>query len=388
MLTPTGCAGRRRRLWEALPEPCNALVLGDPQSLVYFANFAPSPFEFRSSDAGAVLVLQPDRATLIGDWMGKAYLDQSHVDEVVAPIWYDGRHSAPHRKAQLVETARGVLRDMPGARIGLEAASVPAGLVGALRDERPGLHVVEVEKIVRTLRRAKDPDEVELIRRSARAGEAGHAAALGQVEPGMTELDVFTLVQRAATEAAGMQVWVYGDFTSGSRCETERGGPPTLRTIDAGDLFLLDFSVVVHSYRADFANTFVVGGEPTKRRADLYSACQDALALVEWTALRPGTHARDVDRVVRRTFQLEGLERYFTTHSGHGIGLSHPEPPFLVAESDETLAVGDVVAVEPGLYVPAVGGMRFERNYLITPDGFECLTNHALTLEQTGRTSR
>src|SRR5262249_37283595 len=154
--------------------------------------------------------------------------------------------------------------------------------------------------------------------------------------------------------------------------------------IEPGDLFLLDFSVVVHGYRADFTNTFVVGGEPTKRQRELYSACQDALALVEGTALRPGALARDVDRVVRQAFALAGLAWYFTTHSGQGIGLSHPEPPFLVAGSDETLAVGDVVAVEPGLYVPGVGGMRFERNYLITPDGFECLTNHRLTLERGG----
>ena len=64
-----------------------------------------------------------------------------------------------------------------------------------------------------------------------------------------------------------------------------------------------------------------------------------------------------------------GWTQYFTSHTGHGLGLGHPEPPYIVPESTDTLQAQDVVALEPGLYVPGVGGMRFERNYLITADG-------------------
>jgi Xaa-Pro aminopeptidase len=373
MLTASGCAARRERLWEALPQPCDALILGDPQSLIYFANYAPSPFVFRSYDAAALLVLQPGKATLIADRMVRAYLDRAHVDEVIAPVWYDGHSSAPHRKALLVDTANDVLAAVQGGRFGVESASLPAGIRGSW--------TFALEETVRALRRAKDPDEIELIRRSVRAGEAGHAEALERVEPGMTELDVFCLVQAAVNRAAGEQVMVYGDFASGPRCATDKGGPPTLRRIEPGDLFLLDFSVVVHGYRADFTNTFVVGGEPTDRQRELFAACLDALDAGE-AMLRPGTRGRDVHEAVRRSFAARGLDHAFTTHSGHGLGLSHPEPPFFVRESRDTLAAGDVVALEPGLYVPGVGGMRFEHNYLITPDGLERLTHHRLTLEQ------
>ena len=72
----------------------------------------------------------------------------------------------------------------------------------------------------------------------------------------------------------------------------------------------------------------------------------------------------------------------YPSHTGHGLGLSHPEPPYFVPESDETVVAGDVVAIEPGLFVKGVGGMRFERNYLVTSEGFENLTHHKLTLEQ------
>ena len=380
MLTASGCAARREKLWAALPGPCDALILGDPQSLIYLANYAASPFVFRTIDAGALLVLTPGRSVLVADRMVHSYLDQAHVDEVVAPVWYDGKHPAPHRKLLLVATALDVLGRISGARFGIEAADVPAGVALGLRDARPAIAWVELATILRELRRAKDPDELALIRRSVIAGEAGHAAALARVRPGMTELDAYLLIAAAATEAAGEQVSIYGDFVSGPRCETERGGPPSNRVIEAGDLFLLDYSVVVHGYRADFTNTFTVDGHPTDAQRRLFEACLEAMQAGE-SALHAGTTGRAVDRAVKAALAARGLEHAFPSHSGHGLGLSHPELPYLVAESDQELIVGDVVALEPGLYIPGIGGMRFEHNYLITADGPERLTHHRLTLE-------
>ena len=98
MLTTEGCAARRQRLWDALPRRAIALILGDPQHLIYFANYEQSPFVFRSNDAGALLVLEPGKATLVADSMLGPFLAQAHVDEVVAPDWYNGKTSAPHRQ--------------------------------------------------------------------------------------------------------------------------------------------------------------------------------------------------------------------------------------------------------------------------------------------------
>ena len=380
MLTGAGCATRRQRLWDAFPGPCDALILSDPQSLIYFANYAVSPFVFRACDAGAILVLRPGRATLVADSMVKPYLDRAHIDDVVAPVWYDAKHSAPHRRTKLMDVALGVLQSERLDRVGVEAASVPSGMIEGL-GAAPA--TVALETIIRKMRRAKDADEVALIRRSVAAGEAGFAAALRGLTPGMTELQAYLLVQNAAIEAAGEQVMVYGDFASGPRCETDRGGPPTARRIETGDLFLLDYSVIVHGYRADFTNTFAVGGGPTEAQCGLFRVCLEALTAAE-AALKPGVPARAVDRAVRTVLDAHGLGHASPSHTGHGLGLSHPEPPYLVGESDETVEVGDVVAIEPGVYVPGVGGMRFERNYLVTPGGFECLTRHELTLDQAG----
>jgi Xaa-Pro aminopeptidase len=379
MLTHEGCAARRARLWQALPAPCDVLILGDPKHLIYFANYAPSPFAWRSVDATALLLLEPDRATIVADNLVQPFLDRAQVEEVVAPIWYEMKRSASHRQGVPVRSALDRLAGRSTRRIGVEMATVPAGLIEGLRASSPGLEIVDLDPIIRPLRRAKDPDELDLIRLAIRAGEAGHAAALSQVVPGMTELDAYLIVQEAAIRAAGEPVLVYGDFATGSRTERERGGPPTSRPIERGDLLILDFSVVVNGYRGDFTNTLAVGNAPTTRQRALFEACVAALAAGE-AELRPGNSARAVDAAVRGHFAALGLADAFPTHSGHGLGLGHPEPPYFVPESDDTIQAGDVVALEPGLYIEGVGGMRFERNYLITPDGFETLSRHRITL--------
>ncbi len=379
MLTAEGCAARRERLWAALPSGCDALVVGDPSHLIYFAGYVPSPFVFRTVESGALLILEPGRAILVADDMLGPYLERAHVDERYAPTWYDGNHSAPYRRGQLVRSALDRLGRIGGRRIGVELTCVPSGLPEGLRSQRPGLEIIDIGPLMRPLRRSKDPDEVETLRRAMRAGEAAHAAALAEMRPGMTELDAWLLVNRAATQALGEQVSVYGDFASGPRCEKEQGGPPTSRTIEEGDLLLLDFSVVVAGYRGDFTNTFAVGGGPTPRQRELFEACLGALKSGE-ARLRPGTPAREVDAAVRGHFAALGLDHAFTSHAGHGLGLGHPEPPYFVPNSTDTLVAGDVVALEPGLYIQGQGGMRFERNYLITPDGFETLSNHELRI--------
>ncbi len=97
--------------------------------------------------------------------------------------------------------------------------------------------------------------------------------------------------------------------------------------------------------------------------------------------LKPGAPAKTVDAAVRAHFANLGFTSEFPHHSGHGIGLGHPEPPYFVPQSEDVVQLGDVVTLEPGLYVPGTGGMRIERNYLITSNGFEILSNHQIQIE-------
>jgi Xaa-Pro aminopeptidase len=370
MLTADGCAARRARLWASLPRPCEALILTTSQSLAYFAGYVPSPFVFNTVESAAALILLPDRSILIADNLVETFLRNAFVDEIVCLHWYAAKKSAPPRQQLVAQALHQRTPQGAAGRLGIETMGPRPGV-----DDSP----IILDPLIRGLRRCKDPDELALIRRSVAAGEAGHASALSRAKPGMSELEVFMLVQEAATRALGEPAWIYGDFVSGPRCETERGGPPSRRILKSGDLFLLDFSVVVAGYRGDFTNTFAIGAEPTARQRELHARCLGALQIGE-AMLRPGTEAREIDAAVRRYFARFDLEAFFPSHTGHGLGLGHPEPPYLVPESTDTLIAGDVVALEPGLYVPGTAGMRLERNYLVTPNGHERLTNHPLSL--------
>jgi Xaa-Pro aminopeptidase len=372
MLTLEGCLARRRRLWNAVTDDVQAMVVTSPESLIYLANYSPSPFVFNTVESAVALILYRDRAVLLGDNLLRTFLDRSFADEVIALEWYTGKKSAPPRRQRLADAIRQHVPARLGHRVGVE--SLGPGSMDSGTDR-----TFILDSVIRQLRRTKDKDEVVLIRKSARAGEAAHAASMANVAVGMTELDAYQIVQQAATRECGEQVLVYGDFPSGPRCATDRGGPPTCRKIERGDLLMLDFSVVVHGYRTDFTNTFVVDGEPSPRQVELYQICMGALEAGE-SLLRPGKPTSQIDAAVRGHFRSYGLEAYFPSHTGHGLGLGHPEPPYLVPESEEILQAGDVIALEPGLYLPGIGGMRFERNYLITNEGHELLTRHRLSI--------
>ncbi len=380
MLTEQGCRARRERLWKLVGVDVDWVLITNPSLLTYFAGFVASPFVFNSQNAGAALVLGRDgSATLVADNVQEPFLNAAFATNKVMPVWYRCVESAGDRGELLVNTVLDVLAKCKGSSIGYEASSCPAAIVAGLPSSRPNLRLANVDSIVRQLRRAKDADEVDLIKTSLKAATAALKAAMSETRPGMTELDVYRLVQRVASETAGRQVLVYGDFVSGKRCQ-QIGGVPSSKVIQSGELVLLDFSVVIDNYRGDFCNTFVCDGTPSPRERELYEACFAAMQAGE-QQLRAGTSGRDVYAAVRNQLVQRKLAEHFPHHAGHGVGLGHPEPPYLVPESSETLVAGDVVTLEPGVYLPGVAGMRYERNYLITDTGYELLSDHPISID-------
>jgi len=225
-------------------------------------------------------------------------------------------------------------------------------------------------EVLRDLRRSKDADEVTLLRRCMDACAAGHRRAVEVIRPGMSELELYLEVQRAAQLAAGEPCVVYGDFRATHAGLPKAGGLPTDYRLRDGDLFILDYSVILHGYRSDFTNTLPVGVATTAAAEQLH-ACRETLAGTA-KLLRPGASCRELWQAASGMLEQFGMGT-LSHHAGHGLGLEHPEPPIMVSESTDELRVGDVVTLEPGCYRDGVGGVRLENNYLITESGCEQL---------------
>src|SRR5262249_31604678 len=148
---------------------------------------------------------------------------------------------------------------------------------------------------------------------------------------------------------------------------------------ESGDLLLLDFSVVLREYRGDFAGTFAVRAKATDEQHRAHDAAMRSMEVGE-SMLRAGAACAEIDRAVRSSLENSGYGGFFKSHVGHGLGLGHPDPPYIVPESSDVLEVGDVITLEPGVFLPDKFGVRVERNYLITETGFENLTHHPLEI--------
>jgi len=363
MLSAEGCRQRRQRLWQRLePKPdSDHLRLADPIHLRYLANFFVDPFSLGAGFDGFLLLRNDGHATLIYDNRLPKSVEAAHVDERRVVNWYDGQSPAhvPRQLAALDRVNPGGSGLRFHDRVGDRYASV---MINTMAD----------------MRRRKDPDEIEVLRRCIRATEAGHAWARANVKPGMTELEVYCGVNNACILAAGHAVIVYGDFAV-STGPQRRGGPPTQRVLEPGDMLILDYSVVVDGYRSDFTNTLVVGGQPNADQQRMYRLCVEAMAAGE-KDLRAGAECLTVYQAVRGVFEKAGVAQYFPHHAGHGLGLTHPKAPYIVRQATVTFVAGDVVTLEPGLYIPGLGGIRIEHNYLVTNQGHERLSNHTIAL--------
>jgi Xaa-Pro dipeptidase len=358
MLTPEGCRTRRERLADRLGVSSPVLLI-DPIHVRYFANGYVDPFSL-GADFGALLIIRPDgSATLVHDHRLPKSFEAVHVDERIALPWYDGQS-----------------QERGPRRLVLEEVVRQYG--GRIHDVLTDPMCRDIYRHVADLRRAKDPDEVALLRTCCRAAEAGFAWARSHVRAGMTELDVYEGVFSACSTAVGRAVIVYGDFTV-SPGSAKRGGGPTHHILQNQETLILDYSVVIQGYRSDFTNTLVVGGEPTSDQRKLFDFCKTAMSAGE-SQLKSGIPCQSVYDSLANVFAEAGVLSSFPHHAGHGLGISHPEPPYIVKRSSETLIAGDVVTLEPGLYVDGIGGIRIEHNYLISNSGYERLSNHEITL--------
>lgn len=389
MLTREGCLARQKRVWERVPADIEWLLVADPRHVQYLVNFSVQTLSFSGGERGWLLLERSGRTTLLGDNFAiRAAASTPFVDREIVEKWYDHKHSVINRDHALVNALKQAVPELRGKKGLLEAEWLPVAAIAALdglsyastaaQDVPSDAPTTDLGTAIRRARRQKQPDEIVLLKSCMRAGEAGMARLREVLAAGVSELETFVEIQKAVVTAAGKACYIYGDFRSMTAAQPKAGGLPTDYRLKTGDLYTLDYSVVLDGYRSDFTNTLSVG-EPSAEIRELFAICQAGMKGGEG-ALKAGAKASDVYAAVNKPYVEAGKTALFTHHAGHGIGLAHPEAPILVPDSTDILLAGDVVTLEPGAYQPGVGGMRIEHNYLVTDSGYERLSNHQISL--------
>lgn len=241
----------------------------------------------------------------------------------------------------------------------------------ALQDVAPGARFVSLEEKLPGLRILKDEHEIASMRRAIAITEDALQRLLAQPLCGLTERQIAARLAQGMTDlgadAVAFMIVVSGPNTA------DPHAAPSDRQVQAGDLITIDCGVLKNGYMSDLTRTFAVD-RIDPRLVEVYETVRRANAAGK-AAVRPGVHAQEVDRAARGVIEEAGYGRYFTHRTGHGLGIEVHEPPYIVEGNELSLAAGMVFTVEPGIYIPGVGGVRIEDDVVVTAAGVECLTS-------------
>lgn len=363
-LTPEGCQQRREHLLKNAS--ADLIVIADPYHILYLCGYWVTPHHIGSRGTPFLLIDTSSGKTTLLTHNFAPVGDNHYADSVEKWHWYDGRTiSAPPLYSARFDALESLLSKYTGRTIGIEKGTLPHGL--SLQK------TVDVTPILLEHRRKKYPDERSMIEFALEAVTAGHTAGRGAIQAGNSELQVYQAIHDASSNQAGVPIHLLGDFVSGKRV-TGIGGDPTDRVLQPEDVMILDIFPVIGGYRADFTATVAVSDAVDPIYHEIDTALHHAISAGEGQ-LRAGNSSKSVYDAVKSALGEFGLADNFPHHAGHGLGLGHPEAPYFVENSTDTLAEGDIVTLEPGVYSDTFGA-RIEHNYLITDDGFTRLTHH------------
>ncbi len=276
------------------------------------------------------------------------------------------------RKGQLVDELGTVCRRLKLERVGIQADGMTVEMHGALRKLARPTRIVTAPPIVNRQRRCKDAGELKWLDKAIDVAQQAFEATRRSIRIGQTEQQLaarleYEMGKRGSSSAAFETICAFGPNAAHPHAR------PGKRQIKRGSAILLDWGATVGRYRSDLTRCLFMGRIPPKL-GEVYRIVLDAqLAAID--AIRPGERMCDVDAVARKMIAKAGYGKQFSHGLGHGLGLDVHEPPSLSWRSEEKLEAGDLVTVEPGVYLPGIGGIRIEDDVLVTSNGHQVLSS-------------
>ena len=349
----TRALSRIHRLRQALDaRGAGALLELHPPNVYYLSGF--------SGDSGALLV-ESAAVTLFTD--GRFTIQAKEETHGVRVYIHEG---------PLLEAVGNFLRARKRQKVAVAPARLTLTGWKTLRKAAgANLKWLAVDGIVENLRVVKDASEIDRIRDAARLASEVMQETVHLIRPGVSELDIAAEIGYRMRRKGASGESFESIVAAGPRSALPHACP-TARRIGKNELVVLDLGAILRHYCSDLTRTVYVGKAPARVR-QLYQAVLEAQAVAR-AALKSGVACGTIDAAARSTLRRQGLGRYFVHSTGHGIGLEIHEDPRIARDQKKLLETGNVVTLEPGVYIEGVGGIRIEDDALVTPRGAEILT--------------
>ncbi|WP_423185866.1 M24 family metallopeptidase [Alishewanella sp. d11] len=332
----------------------HALLISEPANIRYLCGFTGS--------AGSLL-LTKEAIFLITDYRYTATATEECTGQPLHIICRDrANESLAECIGRLTITSKTLF---------IEPNHLTIALFQELTDTLTQFNILNIPNWLAEMRACKDETELAATRQAVQIAEQALAWWLPQVQPGMTEASLATLLEEKLFALGAEALSFPTILLSGPRSALPHG-KPSKRQLQRGDFLLLDFGAVVAGYRSDITRTYFIG-EASERQRAFYQAVlqaqQAALAVAG-----PGVSGHAVNAAAQQVLQASGFGEYAGEGIGHGTGLVLHEYPLMREGCEVALQPGMVVTIEPGLYQDDFGGVRIEDDILITSSGIEILT--------------
>ncbi|MEH7391449.1 M24 family metallopeptidase [Bacillus sp. JJ1474] len=330
----------------------DGLFVTNRENIRYLTNFTGS--------AGVVLITKSN-AIFLTDFR---YSKQAREQIIGYEIEVCGQSNT------LMQTVFNQIKRLRISRLGFETNHITHAEYSLLKEEID-VELVAVKKVVETLRTIKSKDEIDKIRTAASIADSAFLHILNFIRPGVTEVEVsnelehYMRLKGASSNSSTIIV------ASGYRSALPHG-VASEKIIEKGDMVTLDYGALYQGYRSDMTRTVAVG-EPDTKLKEIYQIVLAALLRCT-SAIKQDMPAKEVDAIVRDYITKQGYGEYFGHGAGHGIGLNIHEDPFFSKSSDQIVKAGMVVTVEPGIYIPDLGGVRIEDDIVIGDQQNEIIT--------------
>jgi Xaa-Pro aminopeptidase len=317
---------------------------------------------------------------VIGSSGGKLlYVSREGTDSLIlSALDYDEAHDRV-KDVELVKVGWGEklfdrLKRVAGKRLAFEENFVSSSLRDSLKKN---YELKPLKGVLEKMRAVKDAGEVAKIEESQKAAERALEKASKVFKEGMSELEIASELEYNLRRE-GAESYAFECLVASGQRGAYTHGMPTKKKVGGGEPVVMDFGVKVSGYCSDMTRT-VFFGKPKDEMAKIYSVVLESQEAA-LRASRPGIKGRELDAVARRIIEGEGYGQYFGHGLGHGVGIAVHEEPSVRPSAEEELVPWNVVTIEPGIYIPKLGGVRIEDMVLITEKGSRDLTGFSKEL--------